>query len=335
MRQGLGADDLVLKLLRGAPESSPDLFISGQSISNRLGISRNAVWKHVTALRAMGYSIEGSASKGYRLTPGKEAPFNAVEIRSGLSTEFMGRKVYLYKSLGSTNIKAKELAGKGAPEGTAVIADSQTGGKGRLGRGWFSPAGVNLYTSLILRPRLDPPKCQGITLMAAVASAEAASGWLSKRPSVKWPNDILIGRKKAAGILMEMDAETDRVNHIILGIGFNLNMTPDMLPKDLRGKAASIMEKTGMTVDRAAFARVLYSCLEKWYKVFVNEGIAPVLSAWKGYFDMEGRPVKVNSFEGVVSGICAGVDSEGALLIRTASGRVHRVISGDVEIVRH
>ncbi|MBI5238736.1 MAG: biotin--[acetyl-CoA-carboxylase] ligase [Deltaproteobacteria bacterium] len=331
MRQGQDRDDKVLKLLR----ASPDLFISGQSISNRLGISRTAVWKHVMALRNMGYSIAGSAGKGYRLTPGRDTPFNAVEIRSRLSTEFMGRKVYLYKSLGSTNIKAKELAGKGVPEGTAVIADSQTGGKGRLGRGWFSPAGVNLYTSVVLRPRLDPPKCQGITLMAAVACAEAASKWLPKKPTVKWPNDILIGPKKAAGILMEMDAEADRVNHIILGIGFNLNMTHDMLPKDLRGTAASIMEKTGRTVDRAEFACALYSRLEKWYKVFVNEGIAPVLSAWKGYFDMEGRPIRVNSFEGVVSGICAGVDTEGALLIRTASGRVHRVISGDVEIVRH
>lgn len=312
----------IIRLLKAAPG-----YISGQRLSAGLGISRAAVWKHIEALRKMGYAIEARASKGYRLLEAR--PFNAVELRSLLSGRAFGREVHFFDSIESTNAKAFELARGGAPEGTVVIADAQTKGKGRIGRKWESPAGMNLYLSVVLRPPVAPQGAQGLTFALAVAAAEAVAA-TGPKPAVKWPNDILTGGRKTAGILLEMDSEPDRVHFVVAGIGVNLNMRREMFPGHIRETATSVLEETGSAVDRGLFAASLLSSMERWYGVYLSEGFAPVLSAWKGYFHSAGKPVKVTFFDRTVEGVCAGVDSDGALLLER-DGRVERIISGDVE----
>lgn len=323
-------DVSIIRLLKEAP----DTHISGSALSRALGISRTAVWKHIKGLRKAGYPVEASPSKGYRLAPRDAASngaFNGIEVLSGLSTSFIGRRVFFFDTLDSTNIKALELGRKGEPEGTAVIADKQTMGKGRLGRRWESPPGVNLYTSVILRPGIPPADAQRLTLLMAVAAAEAVGIFTKESPSVKWPNDILIGSKKVAGILMEMDAEPDRVNFVVAGIGVNINMKEADLPDSLRQTASSIMQSAGKEVARAAVTQGLYSSIEKWYKIFLATGFSPVINEWKRYFAFEGKAVRVSVFNRTVEGICLGIDDDGALLVKTASGVIERVISGDVE----
>ena len=322
----------IIRALRGIGVKAGETkeYISGQSLSSRLGISRAAVWKHIRNLRGMGFLIEASPSKGYSLRNEAES-FNAIGIRAALSTEVIGKKIFFYSSIDSTNIKAFELARMGEPEGTAVIADSQSSGKGRIGRRWESPPGVNVYTSVILRPDVEPQNAQNLTFLSAVAVAEAVEAVCLRKPTVKWPNDILIDSRKVAGILMEMDSEADRVHFVIAGIGVNVNMKERMLPVPIRTIASSLAEKAGIDIDRTGFVRALYSSIEKWYRIYSSDGFGPVLNAWKGYFDAEGKPIKVTSFNSTVFGICAGVDESGALLVRSPSGAIIRIISGDAE----
>ena len=307
--------------------------VSGQAISEALKISRTAVWKQVARLKEMGFSISSSRGRGYTLASA-EAPFNAVELLSGLETDFVGTDIYFYDELVSTNITAGELAMKGAREGTAVIADAQSGGKGRLGRSWLSPPAFNLYTSIILRPDIAPARAPSLTLVFAVAAAEAIESFVSVTPTVKWPNDILLDSMKVSGILMEMSADIDRVNHVICGIGVNVNSAPK-LAGCLGLKATSLREKASAHVahlDRTVFARALYSSVEKWYKVILKEGFAPIVEAWRGYFGAEGKRVSVNAIDRNVEGICMGIDDTGALLVREGSGKVSTITSGDMTL---
>jgi BirA family biotin operon repressor/biotin-[acetyl-CoA-carboxylase] ligase len=319
--QAADAEVSIIRLLK----ADPDGYTSGRRITRELGISRTAVWKHMGALRRGGYSIEASPRNGYRLA-GTSYPFNGVEVRSGLKNELLGKELFFYNTLESTNSRALEMAKEGAAEGTVIIAESQTKGRGRLGRTWLSAPGGNLYTSIILRPPIPPQDAQTLTLTAAVGVAETISAFSPVPPTVKWPNDVLIDSKKAAGILTEMNSEADRVNFVIVGIGVNVNMPP---PAPLGRRATSIKEICGKVIDRAEFAQTLYSRLEKWYKVYLDEGFAPVLGAWKGYFDAEGKHVKIEGFD-KIEGICMGVDEGGALLVRNSSGHTERVISGEV-----
>jgi len=305
--------------------------LSGSAISAALGISRSAVWKHIERLRLMGYDIDGRPRKGYSLSQDGPRLFNGVEIAAALKTVFVGRAVHYYPTLASTNGTAFELGRANAPDGTVVIADAQTGGKGRLGRRWESPPGLNLYTSIILRPPIAPVRAHHLTFVAAVSVAGCVAGFIGRRPAVKWPNDILIDSRKAAGILLEMDSEPDRVNFVVIGIGINANMKAEAMPAAIRKTATSVACARGQRVDRAALACALYSELEKWYKIYLDGGLAPVLDAWRGYFASEGRQVRVAAFGRAVEGVCAGVDVDGALLIRTQEGRLERVVSGDVE----
>lgn len=328
------ADSALLKVLKEQRGS----FVSGQSISVELGVSRSAVWKHISNLRRMGYPVEAVRSKGYRLPV--EAvdihPFNEVEIASEVGAGVIGKTVHFFDELKSTNVKALQLAAAGAEEGVVVVADCQLGGKGRLGRSWHSPKGVNLYTSVILRPGIKPADAPSLTLLFAVAAAEAISAFLSPvRPVVKWPNDILINGRKAAGILTEMSSEMERVNYIVAGFGVNLNMDTTGLTNFDRAPAVSLKEispRAGEDIPRARFAASLYGCLDKWYALYRKDGIGPVVEGWRSYFDAVGREITVDTIDRSVKGSCAGIDETGALLVREPSGRVVTVTSGDMSI---
>jgi BirA family biotin operon repressor/biotin-[acetyl-CoA-carboxylase] ligase len=331
MHERDGADVEIIRLLK----SSPKAFVSGEVLRRALGVSRSAVWKHVQGLRKSGYTIEAGPRIGYRLDL-SSLPFNGVELASRLKTDFIGRRICFLKAVDSTNARAFELARLQEPEGTVVVADSQSSGKGRIGRQWTSPPGVNLYTSILFKPAVLPRDAQKLTLLMAVAVAETITGFLGRRPSVKWPNDILVGSRKLAGILMEMESEADRVRFVVAGIGVNINMPMSLVDESLRPVATSIMEETGKETSRVEFTTALYSCIEKWYNVvseagFGSRGFLPVMDAWRGYFVSEGKPVRVRSFGRTIEGICEGIDTDGALLLRRPSGKTERVISGDVE----
>ena len=313
----------VLKRPRGE-------YLSGQEMSDTLGISRAAVWKQISVLRGMGYAIEAVPSKGYRLSTASR-PYNDLEISSGLTTKLIGRSVHFHREIASTNETAIRMAKGSAPEGTVVVADRQCGGRGRLGRRWESPSG-GIYTSIILRPHITPSDAPKMSLMTAVAVAEAVGAFLPDPPSVKWPNDLLVNGRKIAGILAEMDAEMDRVNFIVIGIGINVDVVKDGLPPEVRDIATSVREVRGEPVSRVELLQNLYCKIEVWYDRFLRDGFAPVREAWMRFSEMGGRTVTVKQFDGVVNGTALGIDEDGALMVRGREGEVTRVTGGDVVI---
>jgi len=322
-----GVDGKILELFR-----SGDGVVSGAALSRLLGVSRTAVWKHVKGLRGNGYRIEAVPAKGYRLLSSPEI-LTELDISSGLATGRIGSSLICLKETESTNAVAFKMAEKGAPEGTVVIADSQTAGKGRLGRVWLSPAGVNLYCSVVLRPPISPVAACQLTFLSVVAVARAIENCTSLKPQIKWPNDILINGKKVAGLLNEMNAETEKVNFVVLGIGVNLNVRLSDLGCELRHPATSLLEEGGVEVDRAVFARSLLTELDRLYDGFLREGDGPVRAEWMERSSISGRSVRVSCGARAFTGVVQGVDSFGALLVLLTDGTLETVLSGDVALV--
>lgn len=317
----------ILRLLR---ESGSHL--SGGVLSRELGVTRSAIWKNIAALRHNGYHIDAIPSKGYRLLSSPDL-LDETALRARLPDDcLIGRRLVCSATTVSTNSDAFRLAENGAEEGTVALSDSQSGGKGRLGRRWESPAGVNLYCSVILRPTLMPYEASQLTFLSAVAVADAIEGVTGLAPAIKWPNDLLLGGRKVAGLLNEMSAETDRVGFVILGIGVNVNMTEEQFPDGLRSPATSLKIASGMPVDRAAFAVRLFTELAAAYKQFQLEGFDPVREAWSRRCNAFGRDVAVDLGGGALRGPFAGIDRDGALLLLRPDGVVERIVSGDVTI---
>ncbi len=308
-------------------------FVSGGQLSRMLEVSRTAVWKHISALRGAGYVIEAVPSRGYRLVSAPDL-LNREEIAARLNTAIMGRRLVCLDQTGSTNSDAFRLAEEGAPEGTVVMADAQSGGKGRRGRTWSSPAGVNLYCSVVLRPRVMPHEAPQLTFLSAVAVARSIGQVTGLQTEIKWPNDVLLGGSKVAGLLNEMSAETDGINFVILGIGVNLNMTLAQFPSDLRNPATSLLVASGRPVARARFAATLLNELDRLYADFLTHGFGPVREKWRLHCNARGREVVVSDAGSeVVRGIFDGIDGDGALLLRRTDGRVERILSGDVRVL--
>jgi BirA family transcriptional regulator, biotin operon repressor / biotin---[acetyl-CoA-carboxylase] ligase len=322
-------DDNILQLLR----KHPLMFLSGEEISRRLKVSRTAVWKKIERLRSQGYEIEASTRSGYRLVRSPDL-LTPLEVGSNLKTKWMGRKIHYFHSLDSTNTKAYQLAMDGAGEGEVIIAESQEKGKGRMGRQWFSPPFVNLYLSIILRPKILPHQASLMTLMAAIATTDAIQKYSGLAPSIKWPNDILLQDRKVAGLLNEILSETDRIHFMILGIGVNLNMDKKTFPKEIRARATSLKIETGQTVSRKAFLQTLLQELEDWYTVFLKKGSFSVLNAWRDRTQIKGRQIKVVFPGETLKGVAVDIDSDGALILRTRDGSRRRILAGDVEYSR-
>ncbi|MEE9591706.1 MAG: biotin--[acetyl-CoA-carboxylase] ligase [Thermodesulfobacteriota bacterium] len=310
-----------------------DGYCSGQMLSVNLGISRAAVWKHISTLRGMGYNIDAIPSKGYKLL-NSDRPFNAFEITSGLKTEYVGKEIHFYKKLDSTNDTAFKMAKANASEGTVVVADYQEAGRGRLGRKWESPPGGNIYTSIILRPPIPPHDASKLTLLTSVAVSETIGHYLPHSTFIKWPNDILIGSRKISGILAEMDSEMDRVNFIIIGIGVNVNVARDIFPEELRCSITSLKEETGKDVSKVEFLQMLYFNLEKWYRNYLDSGFEHVKDAWQRFSSIEGKAVTVRQFDDTIQGTALGIDKDGALILLKKTGDVVKVVAGDVVIRR-
>lgn len=268
-------------------------------------------------------------------------PIDKELIDRNLYTEFVGRNIHIFDNLTSTSEKAHELAMNGAPDGTAVIAESQTSGRGRRGRVWFSPSGGNIYTSIILRPAISPEEAPRLTLVAAVALAETISDSLKScgrhSPGIKWPNDILINKKKCAGILTEMKAGGEGINFVIIGIGVNVNMALPDIPDELEPIATSLSIEANDTLSRELILQSLYSKIENWYKRYLSEGFLPVKERWEYLSAIKGESVRAaSSVKGVISyedGVALGLNNEGELLIKKNDGTIEAVRAGDITIL--
>ena len=318
----------ILSLFR-----TEDRYISGEHLSRELGVSRTAVWKHISALRNAGYRIDAMPSRGYRLVSSPES-IETHEVRAYLDSSRIGERLEYLKTTTSTNADAFRLAEEGAIEGTVVVADSQTGGKGRRGRIWSSPAGVNLYCSVVLRPSVMPHEAPQLTFISAVAVARAIELTTKLTPEIKWPNDLLISGKKVAGLLNEMSAETDGINFVILGIGVNLNMTVNQFPDDLRQPATSLLLESGEPVDRSRFTGIMLNELNRLYADFLTHGFGPVREEWQQRCNANGRQVIVSdSGTDCTGGRFIGIDVDGALLLRSDDNVLHRITCGDVRVI--
>ncbi|HVP65766.1 MAG TPA: biotin--[acetyl-CoA-carboxylase] ligase [Anaeromyxobacteraceae bacterium] len=328
MAEPAGAsEELVLAFLAEAA----DEYVSGEAISDKLGLSRAAVWKHVRSLRSRGYRIDAAPARGYRLA---EIPdrLGALEVKPLLNTHDLGQVLHCREELESTSDLAKELAEQGAAHGEVVIAERQTAGRGRRGRSWSSPAGKNLYLSAVLRPELPPQRAAELTLVASLAVCDACRQ-AGVDAGIKWPNDVLVGGRKVAGILTELAAEPDVVHWVVVGIGVNLNAGREDFPEEIRDEATSLAIERGQPVPRALFAAALLSLLEQWLDRHAEEGFEAVRRAWRERSATLGRSVRVEVDGGEVDGVADDLDESGALLVRSESGLV-RVVAGDVRLLR-
>jgi BirA family biotin operon repressor/biotin-[acetyl-CoA-carboxylase] ligase len=302
---------------------------SGSAIARRMGMSRAAVWKRIERLRERGYGIEASAGRGYRLVRGSDRLLPDEIARHYHPKTFRGALVH-QETIDSTNRLAAELARQGADEGTVVLAEQQTAGRGRLGRSWVSPSRLNLYASIVLRPAMPPLEVPRLTLVAGIAVAEAIAATVPLRAEIKWPNDVLLGGRKVAGVLTELEAETERVRFVIVGIGVNLNAARSDFPPELQSKATSLLLASGAPVDRAAFAGRLLGALDGLYATFLRGGFAALRPRYEELHCLTGRRVTIEG-KPPVAGTVRGIDDSGALLVESA-GTVQRVISGEVTL---
>jgi BirA family biotin operon repressor/biotin-[acetyl-CoA-carboxylase] ligase len=300
-------------------------YISGDQIAHRLGITRQALWKHIQGLKNMGYDIVAVPHLGYRLISSPDRLFT-FEVTDDLNTQFIGRKIYYFDSLNTTMNVAMQLGFKGSPSGTLVLAESQSHGKGRLGRHWLSPKYKGIYLSLVLRPKILPANASILTLLAAVSICEAIKEIVDLDTQIKWPNDILVANKKLGGILTELNAEMDKINFVILGIGINVNNDR----KSLISSATSLREQKKENINRISLLQELLRKIELNYLLFERRGAAPIIEKWREHNVTLGKRVKVYCQKEHIEGEAIDIDKDGGLLVRSDSGLVEKVMAGDV-----
>ncbi len=326
----------ILAALREADRAA----VSGESLSERLGVTRAQVWKHVEALRRRGYAIEGEPGGGYRLVSAPDRLY-AEEIQPGLATRWLARVYEHFEETDSTNRVAFERGRAGAPAGTTIVAEAQSAGRGRLGRTFFSPPHSNLYTSIVLRPTGSIADAPTLILGAAVAVADTVAAFVDEPGAVaiKWPNDVQIRGRKTSGILMESSVEGAGIAFAVLGIGVNLNVERERFPDEFRPLATSLASELGRPVDRRAFARGLFEALEAVLERHAQGGFEALRPRFEAYFAMAGAPVTVEALGGErISGLARGIAANGALEIEVQSGpragEIVRVLAGDVTLAK-
>jgi len=299
-------------------------FISGEKLAKSLNVSRTAVWKHIKALKQIGYEIETVKNKGYRLISSPDVPIES-ELKQNLKTRIIGSNIEYKKSVYSTNLIAKNLASNKIQDGTVVIAEKQTKGRGRKQRQWYSPEG-GLWFSIILYPNLPPGDGILVTMAASVSVAEAIQKSTGLIPIIKWPNDILIDGKKVCGILTEFDAEMDRVNYVVVGIGINVN---NELSKDISKIAASLRQLNGSKVSRVNLLKLILTKFDEMYNEILSGNYRFVRDSWSTFANIIGKKIKVAGERGDIEGYVTSVDEHGCIIIETPERKI-RVLSGDV-----
>jgi BirA family transcriptional regulator, biotin operon repressor / biotin---[acetyl-CoA-carboxylase] ligase len=304
-------------------------YTSGAAMATTLGISRTAVWKYLGHLDELGYVVEHRKGQGYNLkaTPDKLYPW---EIERHLSSRFVGRSIEYKEILDSTNATAFRLALDGAQEGSCVVAEQQLTGRGRLMRKWHSPFGKNIYISVILRPSIHPSQVYPLTFISSLAVCDLLSS-IGIKARLKWPNDVLVGKKKICGTLIELSTEADAVRFVVIGIGLNVNMGRVDLSDEIENIATSLSIETKKHFERSSICGILLTNLEKYYTMFSEFGMGCICSLWEERSGVKGTYVEITQADVVHKGISQGIDKDGAMLLNE-DGRVFRVIAGDASI---
>ncbi|MDD3088287.1 MAG: biotin--[acetyl-CoA-carboxylase] ligase [Candidatus Omnitrophica bacterium] len=300
-------------------------YLSGEELSQSLGVSRQALWKHIQFLKELGFDIAAVPHLGYRLVSVPDRLYD-FQVYQGLETKIFGKKILYFDSLSSTMDMATQLALKGADEGTVVLSETQVKGRGRLGRIWNSPKYKGLYFSLILRPKISLNKASLITLLAGVGICEAIKESTREEPKIKWPNDIVLNDKKLGGILTEIKAEVDEVDFIVIGVGLNINNDK----KSLISGATSLRQKAEEGLSRLSIFQNILFRLENNYFIFQKKGASVIAEKWRQLSLTLGKRVKVYSHREHIDGEAVDIDSDGGLLVRCDSGLTQKVTAGDV-----
>lgn len=315
----------ILRLLRNA-----DGYISGQELCNRFGVSRTAVWKAINQLKEAGYEIEAQQNKGYRLMAAPDLMTEA-EIKSLMHTEWVAKEVLYFDTIDSTNTKAQELAEKGYPSGTLVVADKQESGKGRRGRSWVSPSGTGIFMTLMIKPDINPNNASMLTLVAALAVAKAITSVTGEEAMIKWPNDIVVNSKKVCGVLTEMNAQFDYINHIVVGIGINVHN--ESFPEEISQMASSLMiEAGGKRFHRAQIIAETMSYFEQYYDTFLKtQDLSALVREYDELLVNRNKSVRVLDPKEPFDGKAMGITPKGELIVDTWESR-KLVSSGEVSV---
>jgi len=325
----------ILKQLKKAENQ----YVSGEELSDILGISRTAIWKRMESIKEEGFNIEAVTKKGYRLIKeeggyGKKAPYGKLAVQSEVTSPVFGQNLIFFKEIDSTNKALKKLAAENAPEGTVVISDMQSAGRGRRGRDWASAPNLGIWMSVLLRPDLHPSLVQTLTLAASVAVMRALEQLGIEGMGIKWPNDIIINGKKVCGILTELSAEAERVDWVITGIGLNVNHTETDFPSDIASIATSLSMNVNKNtrLDRSVIAANIIDEMEKVYRSFIEEGPAWVVEEWKKRNITLGKRIRIINQQDSFNAEALDITADGRLIVRDDHGKEHHMYSGEISL---
>lgn len=315
----------ILQILRNASE-----YVSGQELCETLGVSRTAVWKVINKLKEEGYEIEAVQNRGYRILAYPDVITDS-EIESRLDTGWAGSRVLYFEETDSTNNQAKRSAEEGAPHGTLVVAERQSAGKGRRGKSWSSPQGSGIFMSLLLKPELSPEYASMLTLVTALSVSKAVEEVTGLKAMIKWPNDLVLNRKKITGILTEMSAELEQIHYVVIGIGINVNM--EELPKEIRETATSLWLESGKRTSRAELIAAFLRCFEKDYEQFIRtEDVSLLMEEYNARLINRNKEVRIMDPAGEYGGIALGIDEKGHLLVERENRGLEKITSGEVSV---
>ncbi len=329
--QNAPGGDAATATLLACFEEAAGAFVSGEGLSRALGMSRTAVWKRIRRLEEEGYVFESAPRLGYKLVrvPDK---YRLDVLMPLLADTMFGRQLQLYDVVESTQNAAHEALLAGAPEGALVLAETQSAGRGRFGRAWFSPPGKGIYLSFLLRPNVPLAVAPQMTLLIAVALCRAIRKETVANATIKWPNDILVDGKKICGILVETMLEADVVKAMIAGVGVTANVRADELPEELADRVTSLLEATGAPVSRESIVVAFLKQFDWLYEVYRKEGFGPVRTLWEALSSTLHGRVRISTPQGFAEGVAEGITEEGALLVRDDDGHVRAMYSGDLAV---
>lgn len=305
-------------------------FVSGEYISDKIGLTRAAVWKYIKAIKEDGYLVESSSRKGYRITHRPDL-LTYEEIKDFLTTKYVGREIFHYSSVDSTNLKAKQLDVENLCSGTVVVSEEQTSGKGRLGRKWVSPYGKGIWMSIILKPKIDPSNAYKLTIISAAAVYNALKE-NNIETVIKWPNDVLLNGKKICGILTEMSGELNSINNLVIGIGININSEASDFPEELLSIASSAYMEKNRFFDRKKIMADILNHFELLYEVFIQSGsIEACINICKNNSAILGKEILLINRNSSIPVKAMDISSEGYLIVQDGQN-TYPVMSGEVSI---
>lgn len=317
--------DKILQMLKEA-----EGFISGQEICSRIGVSRTAVWKAIKQLREDGYDIEAVNNKGYRLGQVPDVIYEQ-ELKSLLHTKWFGNRILYFDSIDSTNNELKRQAETQVCHGLLAVAEEQTAGRGRRGHAWVSPPGTGIWFSFLLKPEISPDKASMLTLVAAMAVAKAINETTGLVSQIKWPNDIVVNKKKVCGMLTELSAEMTQVNYVVIGIGINANNKE--FPDEIKETATSLYIEAGRPVKRAAVIEAVGRYFEQYYDAFIKAGdLSLIINEYNDMLVNAGNQVRIISGDSEEIYTAIGINPQGELGVRDEDGNIKDIRSGEVSV---